>query len=623
MSSFPLAAAVGLCLAASPAPYVLEQAPREHVEEITAATHTYEVTLGGTLDGFNTAQYLDTYSACKRLQSKFEPNEYLVLENVGQSDVVGPRIVVNGRRDWYSVDSILAGVVKPGMTDAEKAMAIWAFTASHDVQCHENNRRVGPPYPDPESHPSRNEFRERADPVKAANCYYCSGCSLSAANFVVLCRQAGLAARAVWMCSLDQYATHCVGEVLYDGAWHLFDPERRSFYLEADNQTIASYRTLHENPALAARVIDGGCASPGMKTHAPDYEKYYPPHAMPVEQWTSTMSMTLRPGEKFIWRWDHQGKFRCGENPRNRGNLPYGLANGKLIYRPPLAPSTFWRGIVSSHNVVLAPANGGPARIHPEAPGSPARVIYKVKSPYPIVGGVVGGRFSRTSDRDACRIYVAVRDTDWIEVWSAAAPGEHEPYVAIDDVLDPQPNPAIYEYYVKLELQTHGSPGDACATGVYLETDVQMAVTSLASLAVGPNRVVYRDESKGPRQVRVTHGWRESSATRPPLAPAAPVVPTDGNKTEGPSPEKLAWQPAVDPDGDAIADYHVQVSPRADVLHAVSPNLDRLTSSANPEWPLPQGWLTEGRTYYWRVRAVDAWGAWSAWSDVWSFTVEE
>ena len=37
MPSFPLAAALGLSLAAGPAPYVLEQAPREHVEEISAA----------------------------------------------------------------------------------------------------------------------------------------------------------------------------------------------------------------------------------------------------------------------------------------------------------------------------------------------------------------------------------------------------------------------------------------------------------------------------------------------------------------------------------------------------------------------------------------------------------
>ncbi len=623
MACSSVAMGLAVLFASAPGPYVLEQAPREHVEEITDGTHAYEVALGGTLDGFNTLEYLDTYAACKRLQSKFEPNAYLLLENVGTTDVVGPRVVVEGRRDWYSVEAILAGVLEPGMSEAEKAIAVWAFTASHQVQCHENNRRVGPPYPDPASHPSRNEFGERADPVKAANCYYCSGCSLSAANFVVLCRAAGLAARAVWMCSPDEYATHCVGEARYDGDWHLFDPERRSFYLESDNRTIASYKTLHENPALAARTVDGGCASPGMKTHAPDYEKFYPPHAMPVEQWTSTMSMTLRPGEQFLWRWDHEGKFRCGENPRNRGNLPYGLANGKMVYRPRLAPSTFWRGIVSAHNVALARGEDGAMRIQPEAAGTPARVVYKVASPYPIVGGLVGGKFFRKGEADRCRVCVAVRDGDWIDVWSADARGETEAYTAVDDALDPRPNPAIRRYYVKIELEAQASPEDAAVLAIYLESDVQMAATSLASLGVGANRVVYRDANVGPRRVRLTHGWRESSATRPPLAPAGPVAPSNGGKAKPGSLEKLAWRAAVDPDGEPIADYHVRVSPRADMLHPVAPNLDRIIESATPEWRLPEGWLVPGQAYYWQVRAVDAWGAWSDWSNVWRFTLEQ
>ena len=81
-----------------------------------------------------------------------------------------------------------------------------------------------------------------------------------------------------------------------------------------------------------------------------------------------------------------------------------------------------------------------------------------------------------------------------------------------------------------------------------------------------------------------------------------------------------AWQSAVDPDGDAIANYHVQVSPRRDMPHPVSPNLDRIIGSSEPKWKLPPGWLVDGRTYYWRVRAVDAWGAWGPWSPVWEFT---
>ena len=609
-------------------PYTLPKTPKEHAEEVTEATHGYDIRMGGTLDGFNTAEYQDAYGGHKRLESKFEPNEYLVIENIGPADVINPRVVVGGRRNWFSADDILASIFKPGMTDAEKAMAIWKFTSSMDVQAHDNDRRVGPPFINEESHPSRNTFKERANPVKAANCYYCSGCSLSAANFVILCRRAGMIARTVWMCPLDKYACHCVGEVWYDGDWHLFDPERRSFYLQADNATVASYESLHKNPALAARTHDGGFAGKGMESHAADYKAHYPPHVMPVEQWLSTMDMTLRPGEKFVRRWDHIGKYRCGNNHRNirkgrpGGILPYQLANGKIIYRPKFAPGLFQRGIVAECNVNNVSRDGKQWEIQPIVVGKPGSITYKVSSPYPIVGGIVGGKFFRKTAAADCRISVSVHNSNWIEVYSAKKTGTIEKYVSIDDMLNPKPTPAIYGYYLKFEILATAAPADVSLREVYIETDVQMAATSLPSLSVGANRVVYRDESKGARRVRITHGWRESSATRPPLPPSGPVTPSAGRRVDMVSVKKLVWQDAGDSDRQPVAAYHIQVSPRADMLHPISPNFDRIIFSEKPEWSLPEGWLIGGRTYYWRVRAKDRWGAWSDWIAVWKFTVE-
>jgi hypothetical protein len=121
--------------------------------------------------------------------------------------------------------------------------------------------------------------------------------------------------------------------------------------------------------------------------------------------------------------------------------------------------------------------------------------------------------------------------------------------------------------------------------------------------------------------VQITHGWCESTETTPPLPPSDPTFPLNGDEVKLEELRALKWQAASDPDGKPIADYHIQVSPRADMLHPVSPNFDRLTFSGEPEWPVPEGWLVKGRDYFWRVRARDEWGAWSAWSDVWRFAV--
>jgi len=616
--------AVDPALLPEASPYAMDNAACEHVETIDQGDARYEITMGGTLDGFNTADYPATYGYSRRLASRFEPNEYMVIENVGEAEVVSPRIVVNGRRNWHSVENILAGIIEPDMTDAEKAMAVWRFAASYDVQCHENNRRVGPYYPDEASHPSRNTFRERGNPVYAANCYYCSGCQLSATNFVVLCRNADLMVRAVWMSALDEFENHCVGEVWHDGGWHLYDPEARAFFLQRDNQTVASYQALHEDPGLVDRTLVAGFARDGGRGSGRNYQKYFPPHVMPVEKdWIGAMNLTLRPGEMLIRRWDHCSKFRCGANPRNRGAVPYQLANGKWIYRPMLAPDRFWRDIVSEHNIDVTRSDGPSWQVHPAVAETPALMIYKISSPYPIVGGVVGGNFFRKTAEDVCRVSLSVHDSDWLTAWSATTTDQTQHYVAIDQLLLPKPAPAIREFYVKIELESAAEPTDAHLTELYFEADLQTAATSLPALSAGANRIVYCDDSRGNRAVRIRHGWQESSATRAPLAPQSPIEPADGATVPLASLSKLTWKPAHDPDGKPIGGYHIQVSPREDFLHPVSPNFDSLIRTGETDWNLPSGWLVPGRTYYWRVRARDDWGAWSDWSATAQFTAAQ
>jgi len=602
---------------------------KEHIEYITKATHKYQINVGGTLDEFNTAEYLETYNNNMRLESRFQPNKFLIIENVGDTDVVNPRIVINGRRSWFSAGDIIAGVVKPGFSDAEKVMALHSLLASHWVQAHENDRRPGPEIPGDESHPSRSTFKERANPVKALNCYYCGGCQFEAANLVILARAAGLVARPVWLNKLDRYGAHCVAEVFYDGCWHLFDPDQRSFYLDSDNTTIASFETLHKNPSLVERTVDGGFASAGLKDRSHQYADIWPPHVMAVENWTSTMDMTLRPGEKFIYRWDHIGKYRCGSNRRNikperpEGLVPYRLANGKIIFRPRLDNTElFQRAILSELNTRLTKGDLQTPRLQQEITGWPGFCIFKISSPYPIVGATARAKFYKKTEEDSCKVYLSVHDSNWTEVFSTKRPGQFDRSIKLDDFLNPLPSPAIYDYYLKFEIDGKNAPGNAWVGQIEIETDVQMAATSLPALSVGANKVFYCDQSEKSRKVRIAHGWIESSQTNPPSAPDKPISPAGGARVDMDSLKELLWTDAKDTDG-SITDYHIQLSPRKDFLYPVSPNFDRIIGSAEPQWPLPAGWLVKGRTYYWRVRAKDDWGAWSRWSRPWKFKIKE
>jgi hypothetical protein len=151
-----------------------------------------------------------------------------------------------------------------------------------------------------------------------------------------------------------------------------------------------------------------------------------------------------------------------------------------------------------------------------------------------------------------------------------------------------------------------------------------MAPLSLPDMGIGENLFTYTDESPAERRVRITHEWVERSASAPPRAPQAPIRPRDGGDADG-TDVVFEWQPASDPDGDAVADYHFELSPRADMRWPLSMTFARLISRTNDAGSArfaltAPGELNPDREYYWHVRAKDAQGVWGPWSATWRFT---
>lgn len=615
--------AFGQLALAAPGPFTFPASPKQQAVLATGSAYNYVLNVGGTLDEFNTTNYRAHYGAYRQVMRGFQPNQYLMIENVGTSNVVDPQITVNGRRQWFSAESIVNSVTRPGMADAHKAMALFEHVASYDTSCHDNNRRVGPELPEDETNLNVGQFQELADPVKAANAYYCSGCSQLSSNLVVLARKAGFQARVLWVSPSDRYKNHAVAEIYYDNDWHVFDPDRRAFYLEGDNQTVASYRELHQQPQLVARTHLGGFASKGVgPSLAKEFGMHGNPKEMPVDtNWESDMGMTLRPGEKFVWRWDSDGKFRVGNNPRNNNLEPSQLANGKLIYQPRLEEGLRATSATDQKNLTTLSGRRGTLRLVPQKPGEESQVTYRVESPYPIVGGQIGANVNRSHSADEVSIQISRDGKTWQDAWKSTELGERNALIPIDRLLDAKYREPIYSYFVRYKVKQTRASAPVSLADLYLETDVQMARTSLPSLSVGENKVEYRSAAQGSSgTVRISHGWKESSATIPPKAPQKPVAPAP-NQVVDAATLYLSWQAAVDPRGEAIVGYHVQVSSRSDMLHPVSPSLDRMTYNNSTTWQVPTGWLQAGTDYFWRVRGLDSWGAWSNWSDTWRFQI--
>jgi hypothetical protein len=128
--------------------------------------------------------------------------------------------------DFRNYETLIAGIIKPAMSDEEKAIALWKFTSSWAV--------LGIP-------PARNQ--QPCDPLKLFNSLeyaLCGGTNGALANLFSL---AGLKSRVY------NLQGHVVAEVFYQQAWHMFDADRNVFFT-GEKGEIASVEYISKHPEI-------------------------------------------------------------------------------------------------------------------------------------------------------------------------------------------------------------------------------------------------------------------------------------------------------------------------------------------------------------------------------------
>ena len=575
---------------------------RELIRDITEAGVEYSIEMGGTLDDLNTARYQPMSETNPNLIELpgFQPNVAVTLANIGTHDVVNPRLVVNDRHDWFSLNTLVAEVAKPGMAERDKAMAI--FEVFRDNFHHTNAPRLWVEHGLLDSH--------SYDPIKHLNWFENTGCSCMAIAMASVWESAGLKSRVI-----NFGVDHWVSEVFYDDAWHLFDADMKVFHLRRDNTTVAGLDDCRADPGLTQRSHPYGFASPYASGCGSYGANSASPHAAPKDH---TMALTLRPGESLTrWWQDPDAKPAARDGRYAQWEPKYG--RGKLLYKPDLSKPNALDGAAWHHNVALFAADGHRPYLHTKQAPYYCELVFPVRSPYPIVGGRIQVTFDgRDGGGFYPQVFVSFEGRNWLTLWSGPSNQPSQCDVSLDSFIDTARRTTQCQYFVKLTwLPWHGQALMGIDS-LCIETDLALSLRSLPTLRLGRNKVVYRDDTDAARNVRVTHVWRESSANTPPAAPAAPVAPLDAASADSNAP-RLRWEPATDANGDAVVDHHVEVRARPDMRFPVATSLDRLTFSGEPEWRVPGGWLIPGERYYWRVRARDGRGAWSTWSPVWSF----
>jgi hypothetical protein len=547
---------------------------RRHTEEITTAKHDYRVQQGGTMDGTNCRSPIG--GSFGVWDQSWESNRAVRMENVGETDVINPWLS-NGRNDFRTLQEMMAGALRPGMTDREKAIALWRLQTTHRFHASSTDAEVN-------------------DPVKVFNVYGYTTCGDDSICLAGLWRTAGFKVRPA------RTVGHCITQVHFDGRWNLLDGDMGPFYLLRDNVTIASEPDLVRDHDLVKRTHTHGILDADSRADAEwsaalfVYEGAAGGDRQSARD--TTMNMVLRPNESLVWRWGHRVPLKYhgraditvwGQRAAER------VCNGLWEYRPDFTRASWRRGADLVENVRVKDGE-----LVADA-GRTGVLVWKMRSPYVFVGGRI------EVEGTAAKFSLSWDGTSWQKI------GENL------DSLFPVKGPARYEYRLRCEL-----PEGARLKRLAIVNDVQMAPLALPGMVVGENHFTYTDESTGPCQVRLTHEWVERSLSRPPGAPPAPIVPADGGRTDG-TDIVFRWRPPRELDGDGIADYHFELSERADMAWPLSSNFSKLVSNTadrgQPRYSAPYtGLLAPGREYFWRVRARNRQGVWGPWSRRWSFT---
>ena len=563
-------------------------AEKSHVETVIQREYKYKVVQGGTMDGRNCRSPMGCGIAREGAYIQtWESNRSVRMENVGETDLVNPWLS-NGRNNFRSVDEIVASAVTPDMTDAEKAFALWFQEIRH-------------------RHHSPGDNKELGDPVKVFNIYGYNTCGNDSICLATLWRKAGLKAAPA------RALGHCISQAFHDGAWHFYDGDMHSVYLLRDNETVAGEQDIVRDHDLVKRTHSKGILFQDAWWSEQEMPAmYFFEGAVAGERGgkgDTTMNMVLRPGEAITWRWGQADPVKYHGALMTSPTYKSVIYNGLWEYCPALSGEAWRKGARTAENIASGP-DGLAAQ-----EGRKGTIVWSMRSPYVFVGGRIraegtDARFSFSADGKA---------------WEAVNDDLSKCFQIV--------GPARYEYWLRCELE-----GAARLRRLAIINDVQMAPFAMPEMAVGENVFTYSDQSAGERKVRITHNWVERSASRPPAAPTAPLYPPDGGDADG-TDIVFRWAAANDADGDAIADYHFELSARADMRWPLSMSFYKLISrtadvtrqkdkdaakekiAAKNQYTLLQpGLLTPDRRYCWRVRAMDDKGVWGPWSKTWTFT---
>ncbi|MBA3915784.1 MAG: hypothetical protein H0X25_18410, partial [Acidobacteriales bacterium] len=462
--------------------------PSRQVETIDASRHSYQFRMGGKIDGPMTRDPIGYWA----YDQYWEPNVSVRMENIGDTPVVNPWIQRAGTADTRSLQAIADSIVRPGMSDKEKARRVWEY---------EINNRFH----------ATSQDDEVADVVKRVNVYGYSLCYDESKDISDLWRAAGLKVR-------QGYPTgHSLAEVYYDGGWHELDSDESIISLQRDNESIASETQVVEDHDLMKRTHTYGVLAPDNRLgDEGGAALLFWEGARSGEQPSMTrhtMDFTLRPGESIAWKWNPAGLYHAmqfqndpGSNDPDQWNKRWRVIahamDGETVYDPDFSKASTLEYLQTKGVERKVPGMFGNGLY---LTGSTGTVDVPVRTAYPVVGGRVEVTLARQDVMtDAIAVAISFDEgKSWKDVQTSFASDYDRMYVDLNPFF-PERDVARYSYVLRFTLSSHSPTPMVALKGFVLHSTLQMAPLAMPGVVLGENNFTYTDDSPG-RRVRITH----------------------------------------------------------------------------------------------------------------------
>jgi len=451
--------------------------------------------------------------------------------------VVGHVKVVSDKvPDVSSLEAWKKAFIKDGMSDQDKALAVWRSNLMFVYQ-------DGSPV----------EFLHEGDvhdAIKSFNVYGYSICCCTSARVEQLARYVGLPARGHGIIG------HSVPEVFWDNEWHMLDASLANYFTRADGK-IASIQDicdavqgwLKDHPDHKAndaklrqfQVANGWTGwkqGPELLANCKFYDAngWWPAK---THGWYSTMqefdgrnntpfpyeygysqgyevNIQLRPGERLTRNWSNKGvtvnSVNKDEKLGNPGCLdadsqstrnwmaflksgygdlaPGRVGCGTMEYDVPLADGSFVYGALKAENIACkAQDNAGPA-IHVKDAEKQAFLEIGMPTSYVYLGGKIQLN-AAVGEGGKVRLFLSDNNgLDWKEVATLSKSGDQE--IDITRFVHRR-----YDYRLRVILAGKGTGLDS----LKLTHDIQCSQRALPTLVRGENTLTF---SAGPHEGTVT-----------------------------------------------------------------------------------------------------------------------